>query len=255
MRLFNLFAKSSRLGPVHSFSIYYGISDPEVKRRLAATNLTVIEPRQWQAEDIRAIREAGTDVYGYLSVMETPKWNARRWDAITEEMRLLVSGQPVYFEQWDAELMDLRSAAYRALLLAEIGELTSQVPLDGLMLDTVGDIEEYVPEALQPAMGEAYKTLLEAVTARYPGLRLLQNRGFAQLEACAPLLSGMLWEGWNGHEARGEWVRQRVELLRRLRKGGLGLLASSADPSPIHGETAREHGFVHWTSASDLYGV
>ncbi|WP_187434449.1 endo alpha-1,4 polygalactosaminidase [Paenibacillus methanolicus] len=222
---------------------------------LAQTDLAVIEPRQWQAEDIKALREAGTAVYGYLSVMETPKWNETRWAAVNDDMRLLVRGQPVRFEQWDAELMDLRSAAYRELLLAEIGELAARVPLDGIMLDTVGDIEEYVPEAQRPAMGEAYKTWLEEAARRNPKLRWLQNRGFAQLEACAPLLSGMLWEGWNGHEAGGEWVRQRTELLRRLRKGGLGLLASSTDPSPIHGETARAHGFVHWVSMSDMYGV
>lgn len=249
------FSKSSRLGPVHSFSIYYGISTPEVKRMLAATDLAVIEPRQWQAEEIQALREAGTAVYGYLSVMETPRWNAKRWEALTGEMRLHVNGRPYHFEQWDAELMDLRSAPYRELLLAEVGELTARVPLDGIMLDTVGDIEEYVPAALRSAMSEAYKMLLEEAARRYPHLRWLQNRGFAQLDASAPLLSGVLWEGWNGREAGGEWVRQRVELLQRLRKDGLGLLASSADPSPIHAKTARKHGFVHWVSPSDRYGV
>ncbi|MFC4103339.1 hypothetical protein [Paenibacillus xanthanilyticus] len=252
--LFQKRAKPSRLGPVHSFSIYYGISTAEMKRMLVATDLAIIEPRQWQAEDIRALREAGTAVYGYLAVMETPSWNKTRWTAITDEMRLIAHGQRIRFEQWDAELMDLRSAAYRELLLAEIGELAARVPLDGMMLDTVGDIEEYVPEAQRAAMGEAYKTWLEEAARRYPALRWLQNRGFAQLEACAPLLSGMLWEGWNGHEARGDWVRQRVELLRRLRQDGLGLLASSADPSPIHGKTARKHGFVHGVM-SDMYGV
>ncbi|MBB3108737.1 hypothetical protein FHS18_000765 [Paenibacillus phyllosphaerae] len=244
---------AGRLQSINSFSIYYGISTPEVKRRLATVDLAIVEPRQWTANDLDDLRSVGTQVFGYLSVMETPSWNTKRWAAMTEEMKLTINGGPKHFVEWDAYLMDLRNARYRALLLEEIGWMAESLPLDGILLDTVGDIEDYVPGKLQVEMREAYASLLSVARGRYPQLMWVQNRGFAEALQCAPLLDGFLWEGWDGHAVATPWTRERIALVQDLAKRGVTILASTADSAPIHRERAQQNGLIHWTSPKTGY--
>ncbi|WP_336787915.1 endo alpha-1,4 polygalactosaminidase [Paenibacillus sp. MMO-177] len=240
--------KPGRLGSVRSFAIFYGLPSETIIDWLAQTDLVVLEPSQWQYDKLARLRASGTAIYGYLSVMETPSWNERRISCIKEEDKLTVDGRPVHFPMWDSFLMDLRSPGYRSLLLQEIGAMAETLPLDGIFLDTVGDIEEYVPLSKREEMGRAYMTLLSVAAGRYPHLKWIQNRGFDQLKRCASVLDGLLWEGWRGDEADTEWTKARLQLVEQLRKDGLTILSVSADSSEIHRKTAEKLGFIHWTS-------
>lgn len=242
-----------RLGKIQSFLIYYGPASPETKRRLKEADLAVIELQQWQPDDISDIRTSGTDVYGYLSVMETPHWNQKRTDAIASTDIMTENGKPIRFEQWNSVLMDLRSPAYRSLLLAELDEITESYNLNGIFLDTVGDIEDYVPPSLQDEMTAAYRSFLAVAKGRHTELRWLQNRGFKQLDPCSGLLDGFLWEGFDVDAPASNWSKHWMKALARHQKGGLSVLSVSDQTDPRIQKTAERNGFIHWTSPSGDY--
>ena len=245
--------QSGRLGRIQSFLIYYGPASPETKRRLKEADLAIIELQQWQPDEISDIRSSGTEVYGYLSVMETPDWNRKRTAAISSTDIMTENGKPIHFEQWNSVLMDLRSPGYRSLLLAELDEITESYNLNGVFLDTVGDIEDYVPPALQDEMTAAYRSFLAVAGGRHTELKWLQNRGFKQLEQCSGLLDGFLWEGLEADTLASDWSKHWMKALACHQKGGLSVLSVSDQTYPRIQKTAERNGFLHWTSPSGGY--
>lgn len=246
--------RRGRLGMIRSFAIYYGAAGHHAAAALSTYDLAIIEPRNWKLLELQALRSKGTRVFGYFSVMEAPEWNEDRCRKLHPSDQLLdEKGTPLYFEEWKARLMDLRSPRYRSLLLEELGQLQAAYPLDGMFLDTVGDIEEFVPEPLREEMSLSYRKFLAVAKGRFPQLRWIQNRGFRQLAACAPWLDGMLWEGWDGNAISTPWTEERLTELEGYRKSGLTLLAVSADPAPIHKKTAAARSFIHATAGSAHY--
>ncbi|MCA0756661.1 endo alpha-1,4 polygalactosaminidase [Paenibacillus sp. N4] len=244
---------TGRLGPIQSFLIYYGHANEDARRRLMEAELAVIELQQWQPYDVADLRASGTAVYGYLSVMESPEWNRKRSAAIEPADIFMENGKPVRFEQWNSVLMDLRSPGYRRLLLAELDEIAASYRLDGIFLDTVGDIEDYVPLPLQEEMTAAYRTFLAVASGRHKQMKWLQNRGFRQLDSCAALLDGFLWEGFEaGTQAIG-WSGHWINALARHRKAGLSVLSVSDRDDPRIAQEARKNGFLHWTSPAGGY--
>lgn len=242
-----------RLGPIQSFLIYYGHASDDAKRRLMEADLAVLELQQWQPEDVADMRAEGTAVYGYLSVMESPDWNRKRAAAIEPDDVLMENGKPIFFEQWNSVLMDLRSSGYRKLLLAELDEIVASYRLNGIFLDTVGDIEDYVPLPLQEEMTTAYRTFLAVASGRHKELKWLQNRGFQQLDSCAGLLDGFLWEGFEADTLASSWSRHWIQALARHQEAGLSLLSVSDRDDPRIAKEAGKNGFLHWTSPAGGY--
>lgn len=242
-----------RLGKIQSFLIYYGAASTETKRRLMETDLAIIELLQWKPEDIADIQASGTEVYGYMSVMETPEWNRKRTSAIDSADLLTEKGSPIRFEEWNSVLMDLRSPGYRSLLLAELDEMVETYALNGVFLDTVGDIEDYVPPALQDEMTAAYRSFLTVAGGRHTDLKWLQNRGFMQLDPCSGLLDGFLWEGFEVDKAANSWLKHWLKALDRHQKNGLTVLSVSDRTDPRIHQAAERNGFIHWTSPIGNY--
>jgi hypothetical protein len=228
------------------FYIYYGLGTPEALDRLRRETLVIVELRQWKSADLSSLRAGGTQVFGYLPVMESPAWNEQRIPQLSDGDYWLQDGQPVRFDKWDSYLMDIRSSAYRRLLLEEWRAMNSGWPIDGIFLDTVGDIEEYIPESRRQEVNQAYRAFLALAASRFPTLRRIQNRGFAQLETCSSLLDGFLWEDWRADWARDAWAARWVHELRKLnRERNLTIYAVSSSDSDAGGKAARKLGFVH----------
>ena len=149
--------------------------------------------------------------------------------------------------------MDLRSPGYRSLLLAELDEITESYNLNGIFLDTVGDIEDYVPPELQDEMTAAYRSFLAVASGRHTKLKWLQNRGFKQLGPCSGLLDGFLWEGFEGDTLASDWSKHWMKALARHQKDGLSVLSVSDQADPRIHLTAERNGFIHWASPGGDY--
>lgn len=228
------------------FYIYYGPGTAEASAALRRENLVIVEPRQWTKDGLAGLQAGGTRVYGYWSVMETPVWNEERIRRLSAQDYWTSDGARTHFETWNSDLMDIRSPSYRMVLLQELEQMLSMRSLDGLLLDTVGDIEEYLPAAVQPEAIRAYRALLAVVRSRYPGLRLVQNRGFTALEPCSGLLDGLLWEDWRAEWTSQTWAKSRIDRVRRWMKERKGTVyACSAPGDSRNGQAAQRLGFLH----------
>jgi polysaccharide biosynthesis protein PelA len=231
------------------FFIYYGLGTPEARDRLRNESLIIVELRQWKPSDLLSLREGGTRIYGYMSIMESPSWNDSRIGQLIDHDYLLQDGHRVHFDKWNSFLMDMRSPSYRRLLLNEWEEMQSGWPIDGIFLDTVGDIEEFVTPSLRQEMGHAYRAFLSVAATRFPQLQTIQNRGFTQLESCVSLLDGLLWEDWRADWIHDPYASRWVSLLRTLKKertlSVYTASSSSSSAMPEHRKSAHKLGFLH----------
>lgn len=230
------------------FYVYYGLGTSEALSRLSGEPLVIVELRQWHPDGLHELKKKGTQVFGYLPIMESPAWNKNRMERLGSEDYFKIDGEPVRFSEWDSFLMELRSSSYRRLLFDETEEMHSRWPIDGLFLDTVGDIEEYVPGHARQSMSEAYRAFLAVTASRYPETKLIQNRGFSQLENCQTFLDGYLWEDWRAEWSHNPRTAMQIKMLRKWNAtGGLGLLALSATHSESDRKSALAEGFLHRT--------
>ncbi len=229
-----------------SYTIFYGYPTEDAMHELKKKDLAIIEPSMYSNEQVQALHAAETIAIGYLSVMEAPAWNRYRQERLQPDHYLTVSGAPVYFPKWDSYLMDLRCSSYRRLLLEEIRSHIATKGFDGIFLDTVGDIDDHVADPkLKHELCKAYAELLRDISREYPHLALIQNRGFASLDAAAPYICGFLWEDWRGALVRDPWVKPRLKRLTEEQANGLTVFTVSAGMEAINAKAAGQRKFIH----------
>ncbi|MCY9666616.1 endo alpha-1,4 polygalactosaminidase [Paenibacillus alginolyticus] len=231
---------------VKDYSLYYGAPTEQAIMHLKSKDLIIIEPQLFSKVQIQDIQSKGTIVIGYISVMETPSWNSLRVKELLSSDYLLKHGERVHFKQWDSYLMDLRQLHYRQLLLSEIKTSISDKGLDGMFLDTVGDIDDWIQDAAtQTQTREAYRSFLHDVSNQYPELSMIQNRGFDTLDYALPYMDGLLWEDWRANWKEDTWMRTRVDKLRKEQKKGLTVFSIQLTKESSPGREARKLKFLH----------
>ncbi|BAU29704.1 endo-alpha-1,4-polygalactosaminidase (GH114 family) [Aneurinibacillus soli] len=239
--------KTNPLSQVKSFQIYYGHVDAQALNVLKTVDLVIIEPRNIDFHFVQQIRASGTLVFGYLSIMETPTWNRDRFDLLDGSDFLMIEGEKMHFPAWNSYLMDLRKIHYQGLLLQEMKTQIIQKNMDGIFLDTIGDIEEYIRKgSIQQEMNQAYLNLLAKIGTIHPHLSLIQNRGFALLQGTKHFLDGFLWEDWRSELAnQDEWFKKKLQLIKKYQKKGLKIFTVSSIQEHVHTQAAKERSFVH----------
>lgn len=247
---------SHPLDHVENFAIYYGEPAEPALEQLKNKDLVIIEPLLFSIQQITSIRSAGTLTFGYLSVMESPSWNQGRMSSLIPSDYLLQANKDrIHFPEWDSYLMDLRQKHYRVLLLAEIQTSIQDKGLDGLFLDTVGDIDDYIYEpSVVIQMRQAYQELLQDIRRIFPNLLLIQNRGFDSLDYSASFIHGLLWEDWRGEWRQDLWMKKRVERLQMEQKRQLKVFSISLKRDTASEKEARKLHFIH-ASQPDGYNT
>jgi hypothetical protein len=243
---------SGPLSHIESYMIYYGTVNEQIINSLKEYDMVVIEPQHFTKQAVNDLQSAGTIVIGYISVMEWPSWNKKRQAALYPSDFYLHQQQRQYFPEWDSYLMDLRQNHYRQVLLDEIANQISSKSMDGIFLDTVGDIEDHLEESdAANGMLYGYLELLKAVKSCYPRLSLIQNRGFYVVEWSAPYLDGFVWENWQGALIKNDWVQDQLGVLKPLRKAGLQLFSVTCYPQYSDVRESNPGGFVHLSRYGD----
>lgn len=234
-----------------TFCIHYGEIDEDVLTHLAGYDVVILEPRLATRGQILWLKSTGTRVYGYLSVVEQNRNNIEfpslreRWFYRPGETRL-------YNAEWESYYMDLRQSGYRRFLLEQVVVQIAGKHLDGVMIDTIGDLDDLrLFEEVRDGMVSGYRDLLKQIKWAMPDLEIIQNWGFRiAVEEDIPL-DGILWEGFSmGLLETDEWSRQRFAEIEHL---GLPLyrVAPHSDTRPISDAILSVYTYVRDTSLYD----
>ncbi|MDQ3059338.1 MAG: endo alpha-1,4 polygalactosaminidase [Pseudomonadota bacterium] len=241
-----------------STAFFYGAAMPVAA--LAQFDRVVVEAEN--VKDLAGLRVAGADVFAYVSVGEAEGWRASA-SALAPE---LFVGTNL---AWHSRIADLTQPGWRNYLIEQRMALLWQTGYRGFFLDTLDSYERVVntPDQ-QLAQSRALVEIIHAVSQRFPGVKLLFNRGFAVLPEVGPLGVGLvaesLFQSWNPTTQQYAPVaeNERSWLLHRLNDARLryGLPITVIDYVPpeqpaLVQETVRQIkalGFTPWVSTPGL---
>ncbi|MDE2149244.1 MAG: bifunctional glycoside hydrolase 114/ polysaccharide deacetylase family protein [Gammaproteobacteria bacterium] len=248
-----------------SIAFYYGSQPPA--GMLSQFDWVVVEAANLPPPQLPALRRHGAEVFAYVSLGEIERW---RGDTTGLGRELVLGRNP----QWNTEVIDLTRPGWRDYILdRRIAPLWRQ-GYRGFFLDTLDSFELYAKDASQVArQRRALAGIIEAIHARFPGVKLLLNRGFGVLPQVHDVVVGVvaesLFKGWNAGTktytdvaaADRDWLLARLrEVQQRYR---LPVAVIDYLP-PLQRQAAREDarriqalGFTPWVSdaALDQMGV
>lgn len=185
------------------WGVDYGpATDPQLARRM---DLLVLEPHH--PRPIAPLRGPGARLLGYVSLGEVER--SRPYLAALDQAGAMRAPNP----HWpDARHVDLRHPAWRDLLLDRIVPEILALGYDGIFMDTLDNAEAMERENPQTAKGmvAAGGALVAALRARFPGIALMLNRGYAALPEAASHIDYLLGESM---ASRWSFADRRYEKL------------------------------------------
>ncbi len=194
-------------GPNANAALRWGVdygaaTDPVLARGCA---LLVLEPHH--ARPIAPLRGPGSTLLGYVSFGEVER--NRPYFAALDKAGALKAANP----NWpDARLADLRHPAWRAAVLDRLVPAILALGYDGIFIDTMDNAEamEQQDPVANKGMVAAGVSLIAAVRARFPKIRIMLNRGYALLPDVAPKIDYLLGEAM---ASRWNFAGKHYELL------------------------------------------
>jgi polysaccharide biosynthesis protein PelA len=241
-----------------SVAFFYGKPVPVAE--LGRFDWAVVEPDHVAARDLDELHRAGVTVFAYLSLGETAR------DAIDAGSILGRNAA------WGSVVVDPRSAAWRARILARVDALSAR-GFAGLFLDTLDSYAIVLRDGARGAAAAAMAGLITAIAQRHPEMKLFFNRGFELLDDVGSRASAVAAEsllyGWDAAGKRyievpaadRAWLTDKLaEVARRF---GVPIVVidylpeSRRDDARAAARRIQSMGFVPWiaTPALDTLGV
>ncbi|MEB2300177.1 endo alpha-1,4 polygalactosaminidase [Lysinibacillus xylanilyticus] len=247
----------NRLAAVKKYKYYLDKGNDKIGKEMTKKDLVIVEPIEMQQKYIKQAQKNGTLIYGYINAMEADKWNLEFYNQLKEEdFYKDERGEKMYFSEWDSYLMDMTSEHYQALLLEEIQKQIVQRGLDGVFLDTVGNIESYLPEKEQGVQNEAMLAFIKNIKQQYNDLSVAQNWGFQTLaDYTAPYIDFVMWENFSYDVVeKDEWALNRMQQLVKIReKFGTQVMTIGFNDEKKSRALAEKHHFKFFYSPAGSY--
>lgn len=241
-------------------ALHYGVAAPLAD--LKVFDISVIEPDHGQ-DPVRYRNTTGSELYAYVSVAEVQSTRPYYKD-IPPQWKLARNGA------WNSEVIDQTPAQWPEFFATRVvGPLWTK-GYRGFFLDTMDSyrLADQFDEAAQQA---GLVRVIETLHQRFPGIQLIQNRGFEIVprvrDKIRMVAAESLYKGWNASAQRYEDVKEsdREWLLGQLRtvreQYGLPVLAIDYVP-PQDRDTTRQTadriralGFIPWVSDSGLQTI
>jgi endo-alpha-1,4-polygalactosaminidase (GH114 family) len=180
-----------RFTRVKNYVLYYGSGR---EKALSEFDLAIVEPAGQIKGSIEIIKNAGTLVLAYFSVMELAAWD--------KELKLLDHNDFIYYQgkplinNFNNYVLDIRSIRWKNIIMERARNLLCHSEYDGLFLDTIGDIEwaGFTGEA-KDSLLLAAANIVKDMRNLFPDYLLLQNNGFDRLyDYTAKHINGICWE-------------------------------------------------------------
>ncbi|WP_404284451.1 endo alpha-1,4 polygalactosaminidase [Exiguobacterium aurantiacum] len=245
------------LADVASYKIYYDAPTKSKIKKMQRYDLMIIEPVYYTAAQIKELKKYGTKVYGYINTMEADNWNTDFINQLNESDFFHRNGERVHYAEWDSYLTDITSSHYQAILVAEVKKQIVDKGLDGVFLDTVGNIDNEHSE--QPdvlaAQRDGMSQFMGTLNELYPSLSLIQNWGFGTLKSHTyRYVDGVMWESFNYNVvSKDQWSKNRIQELRTLdTTHNIKTLTVSSAQQAKSKAFAKENGFIHFHANSSL---
>lgn len=241
---------------VKDYQIYYGHVNDEKAMQLGSFDMVVIEPHEITKERVSKIKESGAIALGYISIMELQDWDEEFVAKVQEDDYLKINGEKVYVEDWDTYLMDITNKHYQQLLLDEIEEEIIQKQFNGIILDTVGDIDDFYSndKELATHLRNGYVEVLKAITEKHVDLLLLQNWGFETLKTSSKdYVDAIMWEGFNKERlTNSKWGQNWINYFQTLQKEE-NIAVFTVAPNKSSVIYSNKQGFVSYENNSSIY--
>ena len=254
---------STAASATQNIAFYYG--QPVPIDLLANFDQVVVEPDN--TNNIGQLITHGVDVFAYISVGEIHP--SRPWFPDIPKQWLLGENSA-----WASHVVDLRQTAWHDFLINKLMAPLWEQGYRGFFLDTLDSYQLATMDIKhRGSQQQALVSLIKTMHSRFPGIKLILNRGFELL----PEISGFvyavaaesLYQGWNASAKMYTEVTEpdRDWLLSRLTQAhkdyGLPIIAIEY-VAPNRRDLAREVaskikalGFMPWVSnpAMDMMGV
>ena len=244
-------ASDNPLTQIKTYKIYYDSPTPDLLKKMQELDAVMIEPVFYSQEQIQMIQQSGTKVYGYINIMEADKWNTELFNQLNEYDFFYRNQKRVYYPEWDSYLTDITSIHYQEILLNEVTTQISAKGLDGIFLDTVGNIdnEHWNNQDILKEQRNGLVSLLQRIQEKHPKLSMIQNWGFDTLKtATSPYVDGIMWENFNySTVSNDQWSQNRIKDLKTLRQqSGIQTLTVSFAENTNSTNYAESLGFIHY---------
>lgn len=197
-----------------STAFFYGQRAP--LDLLAQFDQVVVQPEH--IDNLAALQKGGTEVFAYLSVGEAERFRSG-YRELDKRWFLGVN------HGWGSDIVDLTQSGWREHLLEKRMAALWAAGYRGFFLDTLDSYQAVIKDpAGQTAQARALAGLIRAMHQRFPGIKLLFNRGFEVLPEVAGLAAGMvaesLFQSWSPLEKCYTQVNEqdRAWLLGRLQE-------------------------------------
>ena len=202
---------------MRSTAFFYGHEVPVAT--LAHFERIVVQPDH--VDNLAALRASGADVFAYLSVGEAEGWRASTQSLPTT---LFIGSNPA----WRNRVADLTDPGWHHYLIEQRMAPLWALGYRGFFLDTLDSYQLAVSDApSRSSQKQALVALIRAMHGRFPGVKLLFNRGFDLLPDVGHLAAGVvaesLYRSWNPSSATyvtvseddRRWLIARLDLARR----------------------------------------
>ncbi|UTT43363.1 endo alpha-1,4 polygalactosaminidase [Exiguobacterium aurantiacum] len=245
------------LDGVKNYQVYYGHPTEAILKDMQNYDLVIIEPLHYTKAQVEQIKARGTKVLGYISVMEVATWNTGLMSKLQSGDFFTRNGQRVHYSEWDSYLTNIASPHFQGLLLTEIQNQVVAKGIDGVFMDTVGDIDnEHLnnPTVLKQQR-DGLVNFLKQARARYGDIAMVQNWGFDTLEtSTAPYIDGIMWESFNADTIKSDaWSQNMIKKLQAVdAKYSVKTLTISTRQNAESHKLAKDSGFIHFHEA-DAY--
>lgn len=245
------------LEDVEEFKYYLDKGNESIAKKMKQMNLVIVEPIEMQQSYINSAQKSGTLVYGYINAMEGDKCNKELYNQLTEDdFYKDENGDRMYFEKWDSYMMDMTSIHYQDVLLQEIKKQVVDRELDGVFLDTVGNIDSFLPSVEQKEQNKALLDFIKKAKEQFNNLSIAQNWGFNTLiNYTAPYIDFIMWEDFSySVVGEDEWALNKMEQLKQVREEyGTQVMAVGFSEPDKSKELALKHRFKFVYNAAGSY--
>lgn len=245
-----------------SYMLYYYSLNSRNVENLKRYDMVILEPRNANRSQkhLKAIRDSGTDVYAYQSVMglDNPEIKSR----MNDDDYISINGVRPKHKYFNYEFGDIRSENYRKILLDVIYDDVLSKGYDGVFFDTFDDVNlDIFRNNRNPETGErirkelikGYADFLREAKERYPGLSIIQNRGFeVYQEGGAKHVDAVVLENFKSSDfANGQLDWLLNGLQSSSDNSNSVILALSYENPDVNYELAKEYNFIYTYYNSD----
>ncbi|WP_442866813.1 bifunctional glycoside hydrolase 114/ polysaccharide deacetylase family protein [Acidovorax sp. NCPPB 4044] len=233
-------------------ALHYGPAAPLAE--LKVFDIVVVEPDH--GYDPRAFAKTGSALYAYVSVAEVQSSRTYFRD-IPDTWKMARNGA------WNSEVIDQTPADWPEFFATRVVGPLWERGYRGFFLDTL-DSYRLAKQFDEAAQQQGLVRVIETLHQRYPGIRLILNRGFEIVprvkDKVQMVAAESLFRGWNAGTRRYEEVKaaDREWLLGQLRtireRDGLPVMAIDYVPptdrelSRTTAERIKALGIIPWVT-------